>query len=641
MGSAKILEILLDNRDIFNNCNLWINPILALGWLLIKALYLICFELEKLVTSFLNNINFWNYGPVQDFLNSIKPVIWIFFALGLALLFMWLMFSKGKPKNQIISNLLLVFLIVTSMPTIMGQMEQLTNATIGVVNSNDSLTSQAFTNSITDLVYLDSLDFDAEKIKQSGKKNNLSNEDVLYIDILDLVDPTKDVKNRQLFEHKLQQDETGNWTAVADINGGIFGVEWLGNRYYRYHIDWLSIIVTTLSLAIALFLTFMKVGRLVFELGFNQGVLMLVAPFDLISGRRIKEGINAIIGTFASLVLIAMAFKFFLMYQSWVTSMDINAVWKSFNIACGAFGLIMGPELPAKLFGVDLGLCEGGSMMSSIFYGARMTKNAVTGLGKGLKSGAEKTSKAAGHIMGGIAGVTDADMDRRQKSNIPENPSTKDNQNKELNNKDKNSLPSRDIIPNNTPDGDNYNNDKSKVTTPDGNSYNNDKSKATTPDGNVDNSNINSSNDNVHSNVDNDNPNSTKSNINSNIPPNKENINSNVDNENHNSAKNPSDNIDKSNLSTTKKQDGNNLHNKDNNTTYSDVRKQKRENGNFNSTFQISRNSYREMAKKGFEKQEQKQTKQQLNKIFNGKEVSGFEKTKRNINQIFDKKDKK
>lgn len=610
MSNVRILEILLQNRDIFNNCNFWINPILALGWLLVKALYLICFELEKLVTSFLNNINFWNYAPVQDFLNSIKPVIWIFFGLGLALLFMWLMFSKGKPKNQIVSNLLLVFLIVTSMPTIMGQMEQLTNATIGVIKSNESLTSQAFTNSITDLVYLDSLDFDAEKIKQSGKKNNLSSDDVLYIDILDLVDPTKDVKNRQLFEHKLKQDEAGNWTAVSDINGGYFGVEWLGDRYYRYHIDWLSIIVTTLSLSIALFLTLMKVGRLVYELGYNQGILLLIAPFDLITGRRIKEGINSIIGTFASLIMISMAFRFFLMYQSWVTSMNINAVWKSFYVACGAFGLIMGPELPAKLFGIDLGLREGGSMMSSIFYGARMTKNAVTGLGKGLKAGGSMASKKAGHIMGGVAGITDADMERRNKSNVPENDGFKDSQNKELNNKDTSSLPSRDITPtNNTPDGD---------------SYNSDNSKTTTPDGDVVNTGIQGSNSNVNK---------------SNVPPND--IKSNVDSNSTGKDITGKENLSSSDINSNAKNRDNNLHSADQNTTYKDIRKQKRDNGNFNSTFQISRNSYRDMAKKGFEKQQIKQTSRQVNKILNSKEVSGFEKTTRKVNQFFDKKNKK
>lgn len=159
------------------------------------------------------------------------------------------------------------------------------------------------------------------------------------------------------------------------------GVEWNNQYYYRYHPNWLTILVTLGVMGFTLFSIAYKLARLSFELAFNYVLAILVAPADLHSGQKTKKVIQSILNTFLVIILIFVSIKLYTIGTAYLADTLDGLAYLIALIAFSA-ALIDGPNMVERLFGIDAGLKRG--------WGVALGAYAV---GKG-------TAKVGTHIAG-------------------------------------------------------------------------------------------------------------------------------------------------------------------------------------------------------------------------------------------------
>ena len=160
--------------------------------------------------------------------------------------------------------------------------------------------------------------------------------------------------------------------------------------------------------------TCFKLGTLIFELGYNKLLAILVAPADISNGQRTKQIIQNILSIFIVTFLIAVLLKFYVLFIGAVA--NIKGIQSMVLLVAGSFAVIEGPNIVEKLFGIDAGIHSGFKTMA----GAYLTGKAITGgarkLGNTAKSIANSSGNAVGSVVGGSAGMVSGLKGNNKKS---------------------------------------------------------------------------------------------------------------------------------------------------------------------------------------------------------------------------------
>ncbi|UKS57779.1 hypothetical protein K6T22_16980 (plasmid) [Exiguobacterium acetylicum] len=293
----------------------------------------------------------------------------------------------------------------------MKQLNDFTDQAVNQVKSGsiygsekETISETILKENLNDLVAYDKNDFD--NYTENDVKNNV---------------PTKLIKGLQINEvfdsNKLDVSTTGSklsksfilWDGSEEVLGELdqSGLDWNNQYYYRYHPNWLTILVTLGVMGFTLFSIAYKLARLSFELAFNYVLAILIAPADLHSGQKTKKVIQSILNTFLVIILIFVSIKLYTIGTAYLADTLDGLAYLIALIAFSA-ALIDGPNMVERLFGIDAGLKRG--------WGVALGAYAV---GKGT---AKVGARVAGQTMKMTSRPATPSVSEAASTKLPPNP---------------------------------------------------------------------------------------------------------------------------------------------------------------------------------------------------------------------------
>ncbi|WP_393964329.1 pLS20_p028 family conjugation system transmembrane protein [Exiguobacterium sp. S22-S28] len=362
MSDAQVIQKLTEFERLFNLSNLVNDALRTVGWIFVRGLSLLIDSLESLTDDILMIKTFFNNPQVVEFVQTIQPFLYVLLAASFVFTGYLIIFQKKFDREGLLINIFISLMILGLLSPTMKQLNDFTDQAVNQAKSGSIYGSQQETISETilkenlnDLVAYDKNDFD--NYTENEVKNNV---------------PTKLIKGLQINEvfdsNKLDVSTTGSklsksfilWDGSEEVLGELdqSGLDWNNQYYYRYHPNWLTILVTLGVMGFTLFSIAYKLARLSFELAFNYVLAILVAPADLHSGQKTKKVIQSILNTFLVIILIFVSIKLYTIGTAYLADTLDGLAYLIALIAFSA-ALIDGPNMVERLFGIDAGLKRG------------------------------------------------------------------------------------------------------------------------------------------------------------------------------------------------------------------------------------------------------------------------------------------
>ena len=395
----------LELGNVFESCIRW------LGWGLVTLLAKLVNGIESTSNRVYTINGFFDSAEVNQLVDKYEPLVWIILAISIGILGFRIIFNRQQNRNELPSNILFSILVVVLLSTFMTKMNDITKIAIGSINNtNQSITDTLVKESLYDIYYLDDNDFNLE-----GEKNNISADSIYNIDINEAID-TSEVKDSDLFKKKIIFEENGDKKLVK-LEKGWFSID---EMYYRYNIDFISVIISLGAIGVAFVCIMLKVIRLLFELAFNKLFITLLAFADISDGKRLKEMVKHIISIFIVIFITAVLTNMYMLYNSWITrslvanGLGNNGILKILFIVGGAIAVIDGPNLVERILGIDAGLK---SAWGTLMAGYGLAKGALNS-GKLLSGGISKLGNGLALGMAGASGAMSGMFEGKDKNNI-------------------------------------------------------------------------------------------------------------------------------------------------------------------------------------------------------------------------------
>ena len=402
-------------ESILNISSGWLydDIIRSLGWKLIKGLVWINDFFEKIVTTIVTLNNFYDSPQMERFMDIAKPLVFGVFVIAVFVLGILFILNKIEKRSEVLLNLLMAVAIVVVIPVLMTEMGKVVGFGIGWMGqTSPTLAGGVIKSNTADLKYYAEKDFatagrgsryvgnDSTPPRPLDKNNvnvgtteyryaNQLDSDISDIDInekLDLDTPEKkggykewgedqSEKAQEFLKHKAVPTGVGTKKEVKELRDPAIKFTNLGEeKYYRYHVNWGTTILTLLVTAFALMITVIKVGRVIFDLAFHQLFGMFVAVSDLTGGQRTKKVLAEIANSFAVIFIMVVIIKIFTLYGGWVTSIkpQIGSVGTVLMLIAGAWAVIDAPDIVQRIMGIDAGLRSGYGALMGAYAGASL-----------------------------------------------------------------------------------------------------------------------------------------------------------------------------------------------------------------------------------------------------------------------------
>ena len=418
MSADVILKILQTNSDIFKLDTILGRTIRELLWGIVKVLGYIVDSIATVTDKLFVLDTFYNNPGVILFINSIKTLIAVLFALSLLGIGYQLMFSQTKQFRKIGMNVLIAIAVILVLPMAMDKMNTLTNYGVNAVKGNPpDLTNQIIKSNIIDLIAYDKINFNQNDMKNLKSSNEIDVNAIRQIDSTSIIEPdmfnTLGLKNKDIFTNKIDVGKDGK-LKLGELNQG--WMTFWKEYYYRFNINFLNIIVSLGVIGATLVFTSFKLAKMIFELAYNKFLAILIAPVDINNGQKTKQIIHNIMSTFIVAFLIAVLLKFYVLFVGMCAG--VKGIEGVVLLVAGSFAVIDGPNMVEKLFGIDAGLRSGFKTMA----GAYMVGSAVMGgaskLGSTAKSMAGGAGKITGSALGASTGIASGLSNKKTDNNL-------------------------------------------------------------------------------------------------------------------------------------------------------------------------------------------------------------------------------
>ena len=398
MSEKEILDILLEFKEHLSQGWIIQDVFRSLGWIIILGLGWLVESLENITDSILGLKSFFAESDVSSFMNYLKPLSIILMAFSLLFTGYKLIFQKKIDREGIIINIFLALVVITLLGTGMEKANKFTDDAIGAVNedANASLANNVIKQGLLDIALYDLQGWEKPDI---DPKNNIPTENIRDIDINAYLTDGSMITSEgtDILSYKI--DTLGDGThGVTELDDGNFITDITKEYYYRYTVDWFTVMVTLAITAFTLLTIAVKLAKLFFELTFNYVLAVIIAPADIHSGQKTKHVIQNILSIFLVTIMIFLSMKIYIMGTAFI---EENLTGLSYLIALFAFSLavIDGPNIVERLFGIDAGLKSGWGALAGAYAGAKGISKGVQGLSSAGKSAALKG-------LGGVAGAS-------------------------------------------------------------------------------------------------------------------------------------------------------------------------------------------------------------------------------------------
>lgn len=383
-----------------------------LGWQIIWLLASLVDGVEGAVNKIYTLNSFFSSSEVNNFIDRYKPIIWSILAISLAVLGYKIIMNRKMDKQSIPTNLIFSLIVVIALPMLMVKMGDLTNLVVKDVKAGyTSSAKQIVKDNLYDLYALDQNDFNFKE-KNNIPIDNIPIDNIFDIHIDEAFKVDGETKHKNIFENKLNTLSNGKIKETKLEKNWIM----MDEDYYRYNIDFVSVIIGLATTGITLLCVGFKIARLIFELAFNKLFAMLFAFADIEDNKKIKAILKNIFSTFAVIMATAVLLKLYIIFVAWLnftaSSVDTGIGFTVTSLAklilqIGAsFAVIDGPNIIERILGIDAGLKSGLNTMLGT-YGAMKALSSGT---KSMISGTKGFAKATGGavdsaIKGGAVGA--------------------------------------------------------------------------------------------------------------------------------------------------------------------------------------------------------------------------------------------
>lgn len=346
-----IVDVLLAYSEYFTKSDFILYGFRIVGWCIIKGLSFLVNKLEDVVDSVTKVTDFFNSPEITALINKFKPLLGLLLVASIIFIGYQLMINKKFDRSRVPMNIILALCIVVAMPLAMDKLNTLSNKVIGEIQGDVHFANQIIENNITDLYLLDEANFpikDDGTVGDISPKNNLGNNNI-KINPNEEIDRSK-VNNKKVFENEVIFDSVGNPTLNKIV--GLF--KW-DDEYYRFHINFFTIIVTLAITTFVMIFTAIKMIKLSIELAFSKVMTTFVAVADLSGGQRIRQSINGIMSIFVAMISTMLMLKLYILGTAYLSDKISGIGTVLAMIGCAIF-VIDGPNYIEKMFGVDAGL---------------------------------------------------------------------------------------------------------------------------------------------------------------------------------------------------------------------------------------------------------------------------------------------
>ena len=408
MDDNEIIAALEKFKEFLHVGNIFSDPFRWLGWVFVKGLAFILDGLEKVTDDILLIKKFFQNPEIVAFVQTIRPFLYILLAFSLLYVGYLLIFQKKFDREGIAINLFIALTVIALLSTGMDKANEFTDEAIKAVGKSQlygeddgTLSDNILSRNITDLV---ELDIDGWNNTVLDRPNTIPLDMIAGIGItekfdsgrseLNMTSAGKDLSKKQLIWVATQKD-----LAKFDQSG----VEWNNSYYYRYSLNWVTLLTTMVVMAFTLFSISYKLARLSFELAFNYILTIIIAPADVHDGQKTKKLLQAILNTFLVIILIFLSMKVYMIGTAYLAD-ELSGLAYLIALIAFSVAVVDGPNIVERLFGIDAGLKNGWGVLAGAYAGGKM----VAGLGKGIsnmgKGGSDKQNKSMSAMSGGANG---------------------------------------------------------------------------------------------------------------------------------------------------------------------------------------------------------------------------------------------
>lgn len=435
-----IIKILTEQNDLFVQNSTFKDVGRGIGWAIAKGLSAASGWAQTLYTYSLGLVDFTTYGPMQQWVTTLKPV----FAGIVALSLLWLgitLIVDHKKKTKLLTSICLMALCVSGLSYLLATFSPLTKNLALEILGDTKISNAVIAENTFDLLYIDgkyglgNIGDTDQDLSYRGKDIDYklySINEVINPDEEELTDDGKEILSKQL---KVKTDDTGKTTAsLKDISSGIGlikdsqGNGMFNNYYYRYKVYYLPVILTGIAFLIVFICLAYKVVRLVFEITISR-VLALLYSADITGTQKTLKILGSIKDGYIVLLFTALEIKFFYFMQDYLNqTFKDNRMVYALLLLFVAIAVIDGPNLIQQLTGIDAGL-------SSVIGKGIAANQAITGVVQtvarpfNMMHAAQVQKRATTQAANAFAGRMQAAMNQlntpvTQGTNDPENSGT-------------------------------------------------------------------------------------------------------------------------------------------------------------------------------------------------------------------------
>lgn len=407
MAESEVIRILLEFEDIFNQSNFIWWGLRLIGWGIIKAIAFLVDSIQNGLDKVIDLINFFDSSVVNSIVTLLKPIAIVFLAISILYIGYNLMINKKKfDRSKVPLNFLVSLMIIFLLPTVMTQLASLSKSGLNLFISNGStIAEEIVSNNVKDLYLYDSDNFSNRELSPS---NYIPKKNILKISPVEEID-RGEVNNKKIFQNEVRPvidnlENDGGGFELKRINGW-FKID---SEYYRYDINFFTIMATLLISAVVLIFTIIKLMKLCIELAFSKVFIMTGAFADIGSGQRTKQIIMHILGIYITIVSIGLTLNLYILATAYISN-NVGGIFGVIcNLGAGLF-VLDGPNLLEKVFGVDAGLSSGVRTIMGLNSALELMSKAGAGLHGAYNIG--KSALTNGAMLGaGMKGFKDGTL---------------------------------------------------------------------------------------------------------------------------------------------------------------------------------------------------------------------------------------
>lgn len=362
-----ITKILTNNNEFFHTSDIVISFLRWIVFTLTKGIAWIANICQEFYQQCFKFLDFTTYGPVKSFLNEFKGAIVVVLAFSIFIIGYMYMFNKEK-KSSFLTNFMIGIFVICSSATLLNSINRL------MIQSNTYITStysdggnasaSVISSNLTDLIYVDKKVGLANMKKNKIPRAKLSDEAISALDINEVVKPDSDKlttsKAKDILKQKLvyvPKSDGSTGYVLEEIKDGLLWTDLFSEYYYRYNLNYFTVILTLLSLTIVFLVMGYKVIRLIWEL-ITSYFLAYIFSGEIASGQATKRIIEFVKNVYIVMLYTMVSIKLYLLAVDYVNR-AFPATLRGIVLLCIAFSVIDGPVVIEKILGIDAGLQSG------------------------------------------------------------------------------------------------------------------------------------------------------------------------------------------------------------------------------------------------------------------------------------------